>query len=257
MLTKIHAIGFYTLVRNETVRIVRIWSQALLPPIITMTLYFVIFGQLIGTRLGTVNGFPYMQYITPGLIMMSVITNSYANVSTSFYMYKFQHTIDELLISPLPNFLILLGFIWGGVFRGLLVGILVLGISLFFTHLPVHHLALMLLTVILSSFLFSLAGFINGILANSFEDITIIPTFVLTPLTYLGGVFFSINMLTGWWQNIALANPILYIVNAFRFSFLNVTDINVDAAFTIIILFAIALFALCWYLFHKGVGIKS
>lgn len=250
-------IAFYTILYKEIGRFFRIWPQTLLPSVITTTLYFIIFGNLIGPRIGALKGHPYMQFIAPGLIMMSVITNAYANVSGSFYSARFQHNIDEMLISPMPYWLILLGYVCGGVARGIVVGILVTLVSLFFTHISVQHLFVTGIIVILTAILFSLAGFLNGLFANKFDDISIIPTFVLTPLTYLGGVFYSIDLLPDLWRNISLGNPVLYMVSTFRYGLLGVTDINVYAAISVIVLFVVGFFIANLVLLKKGVGIKS
>jgi ABC-2 type transport system permease protein len=222
-------VAFQTIVTKEIRRYTRIWAQTLVPPAITMTLYFVIFGALIGSRIGTMEGFTYMQFVVPGLIMMSVINNSYSNVVSSFSSAKFQNNIEELLVSPVSNQVILIGYVVGGVSRGLLVAAIVTTVSMFFTELKVHNWLIMVSVVLLTAILFSLAGFINAVFANSFDDISIIPTFVLTPLTYLGGVFYSMSLLPEFWQTVSLANPILYMVNAFRFGVLGVSDINVMA----------------------------
>ena len=241
-------IAFKTILIKEVLRFSRIWVQTILPPVITTILYFVIFGRLIGPQIGKMGGFEYMDYIVPGLIMMTVITNSYANVVSSFYGSKFQHNIEEMLVSPTPNYLILLGFVSGGVARGLSVGIAVTAVSLFFTIVSIFF---------LTSVLFSLAGLINGIFARSFDDISIIPTFVLTPLTYLGGIFYSIEMLSPFWQNASLVNPILYMVNAFRYGFLGVSDINIVSSYAIIIVFIVFLFSYSLRLLNRGYGIRS
>lgn len=222
-----------------------------------MALYFVIFGKLIGSQISKIDGFDYIEYIVPGLILMSVITNSYANVVSSFFSAKFQRHIEEMLISPTPNYIILIGFVTGGVLRGLTVGCVVTLVSFVFVDLQIHSIPITLLVVILTSTLFSLAGFVNAIYARSFDDISVIPSFVLTPLTYLGGVFYTINMLPDIWQSISLANPILYMVNAFRFGLLGVSDIDVTLAFAIVIVFTLVLFSFCLYLLDKGVGIRT
>lgn len=222
-----------------------------------MTLYFVIFGKLIGSQISKIDGFEYIEYIVPGLILMSVITNSYANVVSSFFSAKFQRHIEEMLISPTPNYIILLGFIAGGVLRGLAVGSVVTLVSFVFVDLQVHSITVTLLVLLLTSILFSLAGFVNAIYARSFDDISVIPSFVLTPLTYLGGVFYTIDMLPEIWQSISLVNPILYMVNTFRFGLLGTSDIDITLAFTIVIMFTVALFGFCLYLLNKGVGIRS
>ncbi|WP_207063782.1 ABC transporter permease [Motiliproteus sp. SC1-56] len=251
-----HTIALTTIVRREVRRFLRIWMQTLLPPAITMTLYFIIFGNLIGSRIGEMGGYDYMEYIVPGLIMMAVITNSYGNVVSSFYSTKFQRNIEELLVSPVPNFIILTGFVIGGMARGLLVGLIVTCLSLFFTQLQVHNLGVMVSVVLLTSVLFSLGGFINAIYANSFDDIAVVPTFILTPLTYLGGVFYSISLLPEFWQKVSLINPILYMVNTFRYGILGVSDINVGFAFGIILLFIVGLYTYALYLLRIGKGIR-
>ncbi|MDO6592570.1 ABC transporter permease [Neptuniibacter sp. 1_MG-2023] len=250
-------IAFWTIFRREVRRFTRIWAQTLLPPAITMTLYFIIFGNLIGSRIGEMGGFNYMEYIVPGLIMMSVITNSYSNVVSSFYSTKFQRSIEELLVSPVPNWIILSGFVLGGVVRGLGVGLIVTLLSLFFTDLQVQNLLVTIAIVFLTAVLFALGGFINAVFANSFDDISIIPTFVLTPLTYLGGVFYSIQLLPEFWQGVSQLNPILYMVNTFRYGILGVSDINVGFAFMMILLFIGGLFSYALYLLQNGKGIRS
>ena len=251
------AIAFRTIVKKEVYRFIRIWPQTLLPPAITTTLYFLIFGKLIGDRIGMIQGVSYMDYIVPGIILMSVISHAYANVVSSFYSTKFQRNIEELLVAPVPNWVILAGYITGGITRGLLVGLVVALISLCFTHFPVNHWVIALSTALLTAVLFSLAGFINAILAESFDDISIIPNFVLTPLSYLGGVFYSVAMLPPIWQTISLGNPILYMVNAFRYGLIGVTDIDIQLTFIMTIGFITFLTGLCLYLLHKGIGIKN
>jgi ABC-2 type transport system permease protein len=250
-------VGFRTIVIREFSRIVRIWGQTLVPPAITATLYFLIFGSLIGRRIGDMGGFTYMQYIAPGLIMMSVITSSYGNVVSSFFGAKFGRHIEELLVSPLPNWLIVLGYVAGGVLRGLLVGLVVTLISLFFTHLHVEHLPAVLGAVLLTSLVFSLGGFLNALFAKNFDQISFVPTFILTPLTYLGGVFYSIRMLPEWAQHLSHANPILYMVSAFRYGFLGVSDVPVGFSFAIMTIAVAALFALCVWLMEKGTGTRE
>ena len=250
-------IAFSTIVRKEVYRFIRIWPQTLLPPAITTALYFLIFGKLIGDRIGTVHGTSYMDYIVPGIIIMSVITHSYANVVSSFYSTKFQRNIEELLVAPIPNWVILSGYISGGILRGVLVGSVVALISLLFTPLHIHHWLIALTIVFLTATLFSLAGFINAILAESFDDISIIPNFVLTPMSYLGGVFYSVDMLPTIWQHISLGNPILYMVNAFRFGVIGVSDVDITLAYLMTggFIFVLALFSLI--LLYRGTGIKS
>ena len=250
-------IGIKTLVRKEVTRILRIWSQTLLPPAITMTLYFVIFGNLIGSRIGEMGGFDYMSFIVPGLVMMAIITSSYGNMVSSFFGAKFAKHVEELLISPLPNWAILGGYVAGSLFRGLLVGIIVTAVSLFFTEIQIHNIWIILSTVILTSVVFSLGGFINAAYANKFDDIAIIPTFILTPLTYLGGVFYSISLLPEFWQNASKLNPVLYMVNTFRYGFLGVSDINIWHAYGIILLFVFVLGSYSLYILHKGIGLRS
>jgi len=250
-------VGFRTIVIREFSRIVRIWGQTIVPSAITATLYFVIFGSLIGRRIGDMGGYTYMQYIAPGLIMMAVITNSYGNVVSSFFGAKFGRHIEELLVSPLPNWLIVLGYVTGGVLRGLTVGLVVTIIALFFTHLHVEHLGVVLGAVLLSSVVFALAGFVNAVFAKNFDQITFVPTFILTPLTYLGGVFYSIAMLPDWAQAVSRANPILYMVNAFRFGFLGHSDVDVGISFTIMVLATVALFGSCVWLLERGTGTRE
>lgn len=250
-------IGFNTIVIRELRRVLRIWIQTLVPPAITMTLYFIIFGSLIGRRVGTVGDHPYMAYIAPGLIMMSVLTNAYTNVVSSFFGAKFGRHIEELLVSPLPNSYIIMGYVTGGVLRGVLVGAIVTGIALFFTDLRVAHPLVTLSVVLLTAVVFSIGGLINAVYAKKFDDVTIIPTFVLTPLTYLGGVFYSISMLPPSWQAVSKANPILYMVNAFRYGILGVSDIDIYTAYTIILLSLVALYCFALYLLNKGVGMRS
>ncbi len=250
-------IAFQTIATKEILRFSRIWVQTVLPPVITTALYFIIFGNLIGPRIGPMEGFDYMEFIIPGLIMMTVITNSYANVVSSFYGSKFQRHIEEMLISPTPNYIILLGFITGGVARGLTVGIAVTVVSLLFNPLNVHSLPVMASMILLTSILFSLAGLINGVYANSFDDISIIPTFVLTPLTYLGGIFYSISLLPEFWQSASLVNPILYMVNAFRYGFLGISDISLVMSYAISIGFIIILYLFSLYLLRTGHGIRT
>jgi len=251
------ATGFYTIVRREYGRIVRIWGQTVVPPAITATLYFIIFGSLIGRRVGDMGGYSYMQYIAPGLIMMTVITNSYGNVVSSFFGAKFGKHIEELLVSPLPNWLIVCGYMCGGLVRGLLVGAVVTIISLLFTSLHVAHWWIVLSAVLLTSIIFSLAGMINAVFAKNFDQVSMIPTFVLTPLTYLGGVFYSINMLPGWAHAISHSNPILYMVSAFRFGFLGSSDVNIVLAYEIMVGAAAGLFGTCIWLMNKGVGMRE
>lgn len=254
---RLNAIAVQTLVRKEVIRVMRIWVQTIVPPAITMTLYFIIFGNLIGRRIGTMDGFDYMAYIAPGLIMMSVITSSYGNVVSSFFGAKFGRHIEEMLVSPMSNAAIVIGHVSGGLIRGLFIGLLVTGIALFFTKLDVQHPLITISVVILSSIVFSLAGFINAILAKKFDDISIVPTFVITPLTYLGGVFYSISLLPEFWQGVSKANPILYMVNAFRYGILGTSDVEITHAYTMLIVFVVLLFSTCVTLMNRGVGIRE
>jgi len=251
-------VALNTIVRREIVRILRIWTQTLIPPAITMTLYFVIFGKLIGSRIGTIQGgYTYMQYIVPGLVMMSIITNSYGNISSSFFGAKFSRAVEEMLVSPMPNWVILTGYVTGAVARGLAVGVLVLGIALFFTSLHIAHPIITFASVLLGAVIFSLAGFVNAVYAKKFDDIALVPTFILTPLTYLGGVFYSIQMLGEPWQAISRINPILYMVNAFRYGVLGISDVHVGVAFVVMLGFVAALTAFALQLLKRGVGLRS
>ncbi|PKM36739.1 MAG: ABC transporter permease [Gammaproteobacteria bacterium HGW-Gammaproteobacteria-10] len=251
------AIAFKTIVVKEVRRFTRIWPQTLLPPAVTTALYFLIFGKLIGDRIGAIDGASYMEYIVPGIILMSVISHSYANVVSSFYSTKFQRHIEELLVAPVPNWVILAGYVCGGIVRGVMVGLVVALISLLFTRIDVAHPWIAVAVFVLTATLFSLAGFINAVFADSFDDIAIIPSFVLTPLSYLGGVFYSVSMLPGIWQKISLGNPILYMINAFRYGLINVTDVDIQIAFAITGGFIVFLSLFSLYLLHKGVGIKN
>jgi len=256
-MSSINYIAFKTIVHREVSRFMRIWSQTLLPPAITMALYFLIFGRFIGPRIGAMHGVTYIQYIVPGLIMMSLIMNAYSNVTTSLFGTKFQKNIDEMLIAPISNHIILGGFLIGGVLRGVLVGIIVMGIALCFTHLKIHNGFLIIFVGVCSSFLFSLAGFTNGLFANHFDDVSIIPTFVLTPLTYLGGVFYSMDQLSPFWRGVSVLNPIVYMVNAFRYGMLGISDVNIYGAMGVIIIFSIALYGFNLFLMNKGYGLRT
>ncbi|MEZ9630354.1 ABC transporter permease [Vibrio breoganii] len=249
--------AFKSLLGKEINRFMRIWVQTLVPPAITMTLYFIIFGNLIGSRIGQMNGFSYMEYIVPGLIMMSVITNSYSNVASSFFSSKFQKNIEELLVAPVPTYVIISGYVMGGVVRGLLVGTIVTFVSLFFVDLQVQHWGVIIATVFMTSVVFALGGLINAVFAGTFDDISIIPTFILTPLTYLGGVFYSISLLPEFWQGVSKINPIVYMVNAFRYGFLGVSDVDIVSSFTVLTLFVVSLFAVAYRLVDKGIGLRS
>lgn len=257
MQNRVQLVALYTLVRKETTRVFRIWVQTILPPAITTALYFLIFGNLIGRRIGQMDGFDYAQFIAPGLIMMQVITNSYGNVVSSFFSAKMQRHLEEMLVAPMANWAIVLGHTFGGMVRGLAVAAVVTAVALFFTRLHVAHAWITLSVVVLTSFVFSLGGLINAILAKNFDDVSIIPSFVLTPLSYLGGVFYSIALLPEFAQSLSRANPILYMVNAFRYGMLGVSDISIGVAYAIILGFAAVLFAACLVLMRRGTGLRT
>lgn len=257
MSSSVNIIALKSILHKETHRFMRIWIQTLVPPAITISLYFVIFGELIGSRIGQMGGFDYMSFIVPGLIMMSVITNSYSNVASSFYSAKWQRNIEEMLVAPVPNWVIVAGYVGGGMARGILVGLIVTLVSLFFVDIKIHNFWVILITVCLTSATFSLGGLINAIFAKSFDDISIIPTFILTPLTYLGGVFYSISLLPDFWQGVSQLNPIVYMVNAFRYGFLGITDVSLTIAFAVLGVFIVTLYTLAMVLITKGVGLRS
>ncbi len=250
-------IAYNTIVIKEVTRFTRIWMQTIVPPAVSMTLYFIIFGNLIGPRIGPMDGFSYMDYIAPGIVMMAIINNSYANVVSSFFGAKYQSHIEEMLIAPVPNIIILAGYITGGVVRGLLVGLVVTLVALCFTDLQVHNYAVVLAVVLLTAIVFSLGGMINGIFAKKFDDISIVPTFILTPLMYLGGVFYSIGLLPEFWQDVSRLNPVLYMVNAFRYGILGVSDIDITTAFSITLIFIAVLGGYALLLLRRGTGIKT
>lgn len=257
MNTKQKFIAYITISRKELTRFFRIWTQTLIPPVITQTLYFVIFGKFIGSQIREIDGVSYMAFIVPGLVMMTVINNSFANVVSSFYSSKFQRSIEELMVSSCPNWIIIAGYITGGVVRGLIVGLLVFGVSAFFTQPVIFNLGLIILFIILTAVVFSLAGFVNAVFAKRFDDISIFPMFVLTPLIYLGGVFYSIKSLPPFWQSISQLNPILYLVNGFRYGFYGITDVNLLVSISILIVFMIILLFLNLYFLKKGIGLKT
>ncbi|MFT4675491.1 MAG: ABC-2 type transport system permease protein [Reinekea sp.] len=250
-------VAFSSIVEKEVKRFLRIWPQTLLPPAITMVLYFVIFGNLIGSRIGQMGGFDYMEFIVPGLIMMSVITNSYGNVSSSFFSNKFQRSLEELLVAPVPNWIILSGFVIGGVARGIACGAIVMVLSLWFADLSVKHLWVTVSVTLLTAIVFSLAGLINAVYATKFDDVTIVPTFILTPLTYLGGVFYSVSLLPDVWQVVSHLNPVLYMVNTFRYGIIGVSDIPIGFAFVMLICFVLALGGWALYLLTTGRGLRT
>jgi ABC-2 type transport system permease protein len=250
-------IALYTITRKEVVRILRIWMQTIVPPVITMTLYFIIFGNLIGSRVGEMGGFDYMEFMAPGLIMMSVITNSYGNVVSSFFAAKFQGHLQEMLVAPVSSLVIILGHVGGGILRGLLVGAVVTCVALFFTSLEVKHPFITISMLVLTATVFSLGGMINAIFARKFDDVSIIPSFVLGPLTYLGGVFYTTSLLPPFWAKVSALNPILYMVNGFRYGMLGVSDINITTAYAIVLLFVVIGFGVCYYLISRGIGIRE
>jgi ABC-2 type transport system permease protein len=250
-------VAFLTIVRKEIKRYLRIWTQTLLPSAITMSLYFVIFGSLIGARIGEMGGFTYMEFVVPGLIMMAIVTNSYSNVVSSFFGSKFSHSVEELLVSPVSNFVILMGYVVGGVSRGLLVAVVVTLVSLFFTHLHIYSYLVVVIVVLMTSTLFALAGFINAVYANNFDDISIIPTFVLTPLIYLGGVFYSMDLLSPFWATVSKLNPLVYVVNAFRYGVLGVSDVSLPLAFGMISFFTTAAFFYSMHLLNSGKRLRQ
>ncbi|TWX66824.1 ABC transporter permease [Colwellia demingiae] len=252
-----NSIALKSILTKEIQRFTRIWVQTLVPPAITISLYFVIFGSLIGSRIGEMGGFDYMSFIVPGLIMMSVITNSYSNVASSFFSAKWQRNVEEMLVAPVPNWVIVAGYVGGGMCRGMLVGLIVTIVSLFFVDIQLHNIWVIIATVTLTSATFSLGGLINAIFAGSFDDISIIPTFILTPLTYLGGVFYSISLLPEFWQGVSQINPIVYMVNAFRYGFLGISDVSLVTAFAVIGFFIVTLFTIAMVLISKGIGLRS
>ncbi len=249
--------GYYTMVRKDIARIIRIWTQTLLPPAVTMALYFAIFGAFIGSQVGAVKGFSYIQFIVPGLVMMAIITSTFMHTVSSFFFAKWQRNIDEILVSPMPSWVVIAGFVTGGLVRALFVGIIVIVISLLFTHLTLFSIGVIFGAAFLTAFLFSLLGIINAIFAKSFDDISIVPTFVLTPLTYLGGVFYSVDQLPEFFRTISLANPILYMVNAFRYGFLGVADVSVGISFAVMGGLTAIAFIVTLILFRNGAGLKN
>lgn len=250
-------ISLKTIVRKEVVRILRIWTQTLIPPVITQTLYFVIFGKFIGSRIGEVQGIDYMSFIVPGLVMMAVINNAYGNTVSSFFSAKFQRNIEEIMVSPTPNWVIVLGYVAGGVIRGVSVGFLVFLVSCFFTRPEIHNFAFIVIFVILTSVVFSLGGFMNAMFATKFDDVAIVPTFILTPLTYLGGVFYSVNSLPEFWHNASRLNPILYMVNGFRYGFYGTSDVHVGLSVFMLVVLIVVMGFVNLRLMDQGAGLKS
>lgn len=250
-------IAYLTIVRREYIRFFRIWTQTLLPPIITTSLYFVIFGKFLGSQIADIQGYSYMQFIVPGLVMLSVITNAYANVVTSFFGSKFQRNLEELMVAPVPPWVVIAGYVTGGAARGIVVAALVLAVALFFTKLTVVNIGVVILFAILTAVLFSLAGLTNGVFAKSFDSIQIFPTFVLTPLTYLGGIFYPVSVLPAFWESLSRLNPILYLVEGFRYGFLGISDVSIPLSVAILLGFTVGLIVLNLYLFNRGYGLRS
>lgn len=257
MFRKENVIAFYTLLRKEVVRFMRIWTQTLLPPVINQSLYFIIFGTFIGSQISDVHGVSYMTFIVPGLVMMAVISSAYMNVSSSFFGTKFMKNIEELLVSPAPRWAIIGGYAGGGVLRGILVGVIVFIISVFFTHPVIFNFGIILLFIVLTSLLFSLGGLINGIVASKFDDVSIFPTFILTPLTYFGGVFYSVKSLPEFWQYVSWFNPIVYMIDGFRYGFFGISDSNIFINMGILITFTLAAIIVSSYLLKKGIGLRT
>ncbi|MBG6243774.1 ABC transporter permease [Candidatus Symbiopectobacterium sp. 'North America'] len=256
-MTQLYWVALKSIWTKEINRFSRIWIQTLVPPVITMTLYFIIFGSLIGSRIGEMHGFDYMQFIVPGLIMMSVITNAYANVAASFFSAKFQRNIEELLVAPVPTHIIIAGYMGGGVARGVCVGVLVTAVSLFFVPLYVHAWWVVVATLLLTAVLFSLAGLLNAVFAKTFDDISLIPTFVLTPLTYLGGVFYSLTLLPPFWQAVSKLNPVVYMISGFRYGFLGIQDVPLAFTMAVLLVFILVFYVLAWWLIERGRGLLS
>ncbi|HGJ5875208.1 MAG TPA: ABC transporter permease [Arsenophonus sp.] len=254
---QLYWVAMKTIWLKEITRFARIWVQTLLPPVITMSLYFIIFGSLIGARIGNMDGVNYMQFIVPGLIMMSVITNAYANVCSSFFVAKFQKSIEELLVAPVSTHIVIIGFVGGGVARGVLVAILVTIVSLFFVPLHIYSWSVVIITILMTTILFSLAGLVNAIFAKTFDDISIIPTFVLTPLTYLGGIFYSLSLLPEFWQMVSKLNPIVYMISGLRYGFLGISDVTLSITLSVLVIFIVILYAITWYLIEKGKGLRT
>ena len=250
-------IAYYTVVRKDTVRMLRLWKQTFLPSVMTTVLYFTVFGTFIGSQLPPIHGFAYIQFIVPGLVMMQVIMNAYSNTSAALFMAKFQRNLDEMIVSPMPEWAIIAGYVTAGIIRGLITGVLVLLTSLFFTKLMIYNILVVLAAFVLTCVLFSLAGFLNAMFANTFDSIAIVPSFVLTPMTFLGGVFYSIERFPEFWQKVSLANPILYMVNLFRYGLLGISDVSLTLSFSVLLGLTVVFLALILTLFKKGIGLKN
>ncbi|WP_223296275.1 ABC transporter permease [Shewanella halifaxensis] len=249
--------AFKSILTKEINRFTRIWVQTLVPPAISMTLYFLIFGNLVGKRIGDMGGVSYMEFIAPGLIMMAVITSSYSNVASSFFSAKFQRNLEELIVAPVPHYVIIAGYVGGGVARGLCVGAIVTMVAMFFVDISIHHVGLVMVTVLLTAILFALGGLINAVFAKTYDDISIVPTFVLTPLTYLGGVFYSLSLLPDFWQGVSALNPVVYMINVFRYGFLGYADISVPLSVAVMVGFCVGLWSVAYYLISRGIGLRS
>ncbi|MEI4220128.1 MAG: ABC transporter permease [Candidatus Dasytiphilus stammeri] len=256
-MTQIYWIALKTILNKEINRFLRLWIQTLMPPVITMTLYFIIFGNLLGTRLSKIHTFNYLQFIVPGLILMAVITNSYSNVASSFFSARFQRNIEELLVAPVPTHIIILGYVGGGIARGVFVGLLVTMVSIFLVSIPIHSWIMIIFTLLLTVVIFSLAGLLNALFATNFDDISLIPTFILTPLTYLGGVFYSINQLPPFWQKMSKFNPIVYMISGFRYGFLGITEVPLILTMLVLLILVVILYLVVWILIHRGFGLRN
>jgi len=250
-------IAWLTLTRKEVMRVLRIWTQTLLPPAITMGIYFVVFGSFLGGQIKEIEGHPYIQFILPGLVMMTCITSSFSNVASSFFSAKFMRHIEEMLVSPMPDWIMVTGFVAGGVVRGVICGVIVALVGLFFTHIPIYNALIILFYLLASANLFSLAGLLNALVARKFDDISIVPTFVLTPLTYFAGTFYSIKMLPETWQKVSLANPIFYMVDGFRYGFLGVHDASLMVGVVLLLVLNFVGYVVCMRMVKKGVGLRS
>ncbi len=250
--------SFYTILRKDVVRMMRIWSQTFLPSVVTSVLYFLVFGKVLGDKIGDINGYSYIQFVVPGLVMLAVVTNSFTNVAMTFFQAKFfSRNIDEILVSPTPPWVLIAGYVAGGSVRGVLIGTIVLIVSAFFAPLPLTHISIIVLFLLLSSILFSLAGLVNGIYAKNFDGITIVPTFVLTPLVYLGGVFYSTNALPAWWKTLTFFDPIFYLINGFRFGFMGIADVSIFLSVGVLLSLIAILVGINWYLIRTGLGLKQ